>query len=91
MTTYSVLVPATRTTVIATWPGVFSDVSMKVTTVDGRGLAADVASLLASLSEGAWYAAAWLDTWHATAEYVRGLHNWLRQPRLTGRPPLMGP
>jgi hypothetical protein len=87
VTTYSVLDAKSRTTVLASWPGLLSDVSIKVTTLDDGALAADLASILASLSEGAWYAAAWLDTWDATVEYLSGLDRWLRQAELTGHPP----
>jgi hypothetical protein len=48
-------------TVIAAWPGEWSDHSTKVTTLTDADQASELAHALTRLSEGAWDAAAWLD------------------------------
>ena len=61
MTSYSVVRSARRATVVATWPGSWSDHSTNVTTLSDTGQASHLASALTRLSEDAWDAAAFLD------------------------------
>ncbi|MFK3983836.1 hypothetical protein ACI2K4_26080 [Micromonospora sp. NPDC050397] len=67
MTRYSILPSGARTSIVATWTGRCSDRSTEVTTVAAEGQALHLARTLTRLSEGAWHAAAWLDT-HAAVE-----------------------
>lgn len=81
MTSYSVLPNASgKATIIATWPSADADShSAKVTTVPitSDDLPGQVADELTRISEGAWHAAAWLDTYPvieaASAYYVHEL------------------
>ncbi|RBM17419.1 hypothetical protein DI005_22285 [Prauserella sp. PE36] len=80
MTSYSVLPSGPRATVIATWPGEWSDHSVKVTTLADTHQASELAHVLTRLSEGAWDAAAWLDTYSAIEAGVTTLIDQLRAP-----------
>ena len=62
MTSYSVLRSSQRATIVATWPGEWSDHSANVTTVSESCQASELAHILTRLSEDAWDAAAFLDT-----------------------------
>lgn len=80
MTSYSVLLSGPRTTLIATWPGEWSDHSAKVTTLTDSDQAFELAHLLTRLSEGAWDATAWLDTHPAIEVGIATLIEQLRGP-----------
>ncbi|MFF5990665.1 MULTISPECIES: hypothetical protein [Prauserella] len=80
MTSYSVLPSGPRPTVIATWPGEWSDHSVKVTTLADTDQASELAHVLTRLSEGAWDAAAWLDTYSAIEAGLTTLIDQLRAP-----------
>lgn len=80
MTSYSVL-PVTqgRASIIGTWPGFDSqEHSVKVTTVATPGQAHYLANQLTFLSEAAWDAVMWLDTYPATNTAIHGLITQLR-------------
>lgn len=87
MTLYSLLNQGPRTTVLATWPANFADVSIKVTSLADRGLASHLAQGLSALSEAAWFSAAWLDTWTRTQSHLEALVHWLRDPGPAGPVP----
>jgi hypothetical protein len=78
VTSYSVLPSGPRFTVLATWPGVYSDRTVKVTTLDNGDLADDLAVYLTRVSEGAWDAAPWLDTYPVIEAGVASLIDLLR-------------
>lgn len=78
MTSYSVLLSGPRATVIATWPGEWADHSAKVTTLTDVDQAGELAHALTRLSEGAWDAAAWLDTHPAIEAAISELVDQLR-------------
>lgn len=80
MTSYSVLTATQgRASIIGTWPGFeFEEHSVKVTTVATAGEAHYLANQLTHLSEAAWDAAMWLDTYPATTSAVEGLIAQLR-------------
>lgn len=80
LTSYSVLLSGPRATVIATWPGKWADHSAKVTTLTDAEQASELAHLLARLSEGAWDAAAWLDTHPAIEAGIAALVEQLQGP-----------
>lgn len=80
MTSYSVLPSGPRATVIATWPGEWADYSAKVTTLTDIDQASELAHALTRLSEGAWDAAAWLDTYSAIETGLTALIEQLRSP-----------
>jgi hypothetical protein len=80
LTSYSVLSSGPRATVIATWPGEWSDHSAKVTTLTEGDQAGELAHVLTRLSEGAWDAAAWLDTHPAIESGITTLIERLRGP-----------
>ena len=82
MTTYSVMGNGDRLSVLASWAGQMSDVSTKVTTVTNRSDGEDLTLSLTTVSEAAWYAAAWLDSWPAVREHLKGIADWARQPNL---------
>lgn len=90
MTTYSVLGAGDRVAVVATWPGTSCDHSTKVTTVADATLARDLAFALTVVSEAAWNAAAWLDTWAPTRQMLTALIEWARQPTLLTPCPELG-
>ncbi|WP_380168973.1 hypothetical protein [Jannaschia sp. R86511] len=87
MTTYSLLGTGARVTLIASWPGTMCDLASKVTTVEDRLIGEDLAESLTTLSEAAWYAATWLDTWPQTHQHLTDLIAWLREPVLGERDP----
>lgn len=78
MTSYSVLPSGPRATIIATWPGEWADHSAKVTTLNDTDQASELAHALTRLSEGAWDAAAWLDTSPAVEAGITALIEQLR-------------
>jgi hypothetical protein len=78
VTSCSVLLSGTRATVIATWPGEWADHSTKVTTLTDTDQASELAHTLTRLSEGAWDAAAWLDTHPAIEAAISELIDQLR-------------
>jgi hypothetical protein len=78
MTSYSVLRSSQRATVIATWPGEWSDYSANVTTLANGDQASHLAYLLTWLSEDMWDAAAFLDTYPALEAGIRALIEQLR-------------
>jgi hypothetical protein len=80
LTSYSVLPSGPRSTVLATWPGVYGDHSLKVTTLDNNDLADDLAVYLTHVSEGAWDAAPWLDTYPVIEAGITTLIDYLRGP-----------
>jgi hypothetical protein len=80
LTSYSVLPSGPRATVIATWPGEWADYSAKVTTLTDIDQASELAHALTRLSEGAWDAAAWLDTYPAIEAGLTTLVEQLRSP-----------
>ncbi|MFJ1767864.1 hypothetical protein ACIOD2_46610 [Amycolatopsis sp. NPDC088138] len=80
MTSYSLLASGTRFTVLATWAGVDNDYTVKVTTVDNGDLARDLAVYLTHVSEGAWDAAPWLDTYPVIEAGIAELIDHLRGP-----------
>jgi hypothetical protein len=80
LTSYSVLLSGPRATVIATWPGEWADHSVKVTTLTDNDQAFKLAHLLIRLSDGAWDAAAWLDTHPVIEEGIAALAEQLRGP-----------
>jgi hypothetical protein len=80
VTSYSVLSSGPRFTVLATWPGAYSDHSVKVTTLDNGDLADDLAVYLTHVSEGAWDAAPWLDTYPVIEAGITTLVDHLRGP-----------
>jgi hypothetical protein len=80
LTSYSVLPSGPRATVIATWPGEWADYSAKVTTLTDIDQASELAHALTRLSEGAWDAAAWLDTYSAIETGLTALIEQLRSP-----------
>ena len=80
MTSYSVVRSARRATVVATWPGSWSDHSTNITTLNDTGQASRLASVLTRLSEDAWDAAAFLDTSPALELAVSALVQQLRSP-----------
>lgn len=89
MTTYSVLGSDERVAVLANWPARMSDQAVKVTTVTGRETASDLAYAMTTVSEAAWYASAWLDTWPAIRTYLVALADWARQPTLPAQHPTL--
>jgi hypothetical protein len=80
MTSYSVLRSAQRATVIATWPGAWTDHSANITTLPDSEQAAYLASALTRLSEDAWDAAAFLDVSPALELSISALIQQLRGP-----------
>lgn len=78
MTSYSVLPSGSRFTVLATWPGVYTDHTVKVTTLDNGDVASDLAVYLTRVSESAWDAAPWLDTHPAIEAGIATLVDHLR-------------
>ncbi len=81
MTSYSVMPAGPRSTIIATWSGEDQcDHSLKVTTLADQEQARDLANALTRLSEGAWNAAAWLDTSPAIEEGITTFTAHLREP-----------
>jgi hypothetical protein len=80
LTSYSVLSSGPRFTVLATWAGVDSDHTVKVTTLDNGDVARDLAVYLTRVSEGAWDAAPWLDTYPVIEAAVTELIDRLRGP-----------
>ncbi|MBE8519279.1 hypothetical protein ILP97_17475 [Amycolatopsis sp. H6(2020)] len=78
MTSYSVLPSGPRFTVLATWPGVYNDHTVKITTLDNGALASDLAVYLTRVSEGAWDAAPWLDTYPVIEAGIAMLIDHLR-------------
>lgn len=86
MTSYSVIGTTEKVSVLATWQGTRSDRTVKVTTAT-REAAEDLASALATASEAAWFAAAWLDTWPVTRGFLRGLAQWARAGELQANRP----
>lgn len=80
MTSYSVLRSAQRATVIATWPGAWSDHSANITTMGDSEQASYLASALTRLSEDAWDAAAFLDASPALEAGINALIQQLRGP-----------
>ncbi|MFG1643320.1 hypothetical protein ACGFMK_23750 [Amycolatopsis sp. NPDC049252] len=83
MTSYSVLASRRRFSVLATWPGMYSDHTQKVTTLDDGDMAGDLAAYLTHLSEGAWDAAPWLDTHPVIEAGITELISQLRGPQDT--------
>ena len=80
MTSYSVLRSAQRATVLATWPGAWSDHSANITTLVDGEQAYYLASVLTRLSEDAWDAAAFLDASPALEAGISVLIRQLRGP-----------
>ncbi|WP_328450247.1 hypothetical protein [Amycolatopsis sp. NBC_00438] len=80
MTSYSVLASGRRFSVLATWPGMYADHTRKVTTLDDGDVAGDLAAYLTHLSEGAWDAAPWLDTYPVIEAGIAELIGHLRGP-----------
>ena len=80
MTSYSVLRSTQRATVIATWPGAWTDHSANITTLSDSEQGAYLASALTRLSEDAWDAAAFLDTSPALELAINALIQQLRGP-----------
>ncbi|WIV59171.1 hypothetical protein [Amycolatopsis nalaikhensis] len=78
MTSYSILSSGPRFTVLATWAGVYNDHTVKVTTLDNGDLARDLAVYLTHVSEGAWDAAPWLDTYPVIEAGIAELIDHLR-------------
>ncbi len=67
---------------LATWPNNPASTTIKVTTLASFDAASDLAEALTAMSEAAWYAAAWLDTWPAIGDYQMRLAEWLRRPSI---------
>ncbi len=80
MTSYSVMSAGPRFTVLGTWPGVGNDHTVKITTLDDGELARDLAVYLTHVSEGAWDAAPWLDTYPVIEAGISTLIDRLRGP-----------
>ncbi len=80
MTSYSVVPSAQRATVLATWPGAWSDHSANITTLADGEQAAFLASALTRISEDAWDAAAFLDASPALELGISALIEQLRGP-----------
>jgi hypothetical protein len=80
MTSYSVLHSAQRATIVATWPGAWSDHSANITTLGNGEQASYLASALTRLSEDAWDAAAFLDISPALELGIGALIQQLRGP-----------
>jgi hypothetical protein len=78
MTSYSVVHSAQRATVLATWPGAWSDHSANITTLADSEQAAYLASALTRISEDAWDAAAFLDASPALELGISALIEQLR-------------
>ncbi|MDQ7907662.1 hypothetical protein RB614_24375 [Phytohabitans sp. ZYX-F-186] len=80
MTSYSVLGSGSRTVVVATWSGEQCDQSTKITTLDRHEGAERLAWMLTRLSEDAWDAAAFLDTYPLLEDGIGQLCTLLRDP-----------
>lgn len=81
LTSYSVMPVGPRSTIVATWPGEYQrDHSIKITTLNDHEQAGDLANALTRLSEGAWHAAAWLDTSPILEKGIAALIEQLRSP-----------
>lgn len=78
MTSYSVLRSTQRATIIATWPGAWSDHSANITTSGDIEQASYLAAVLTRLSEDAWDAAAFLDASPALELGISALIQQLR-------------
>lgn len=78
MTTYSVMPAAKKSTVIATWATNDEDRSAQVLSVETTDQAGEVARLLSSISEAAWYATAWLDAHPQVEEAISSFVGSLR-------------
>lgn len=86
MTSYSVLKTAPeRASVIGTWPGFESEEhSIKVTTLTSQSHAHDLALQLTHVSESAWDAAMWLDTYPSIDAAIAKLITQLRSSNAVG-------
>lgn len=86
MTSYSVMKAShDRAAVIATWPGFDSEEhSIKITTVASASYAHSLAFYLTQLSESAWDAAMWLDTYPEIAAAISKLIVQLRTSNKIG-------
>lgn len=80
MTSYSIMSSGPRFAVLATWAGVDCDQTVKVTTLDNGEAARDLATYLTHVSEGAWDAAPWLDTYPLIEMSITELVGHLRGP-----------
>lgn len=84
MTSYSVLkATSERASIIGTWPGFEAEEhSVKVTTVSTLSQAHHLASMLTKVSESAWDAAMWLDTYTPVEIAISELICQLRSPNV---------
>jgi hypothetical protein len=83
LTSYSIMSSGPRFTVLATWASVDCDQTVKVTTLDSGDVARDLAVYLTHVSEGAWDAAPWLDTYPVIEDGITALIDYLRGPEPT--------